>query len=678
MHIQPLGKHDGFVAIPHRQMVARLETIPLEPRLKEDFYKSFHTWCNSSGPTWSVDRTKALRDCIMQSRAQGGLSHKPDWVSTTKAGNLRGLYGRLYGVAQTSYKGFRAVLNLLNIYSVWTRTTLDLITRTEIVNEINQSPTVVSNSGSPGSKQMRKLHALWHSKGSAFNHNPGLKRPTRVKCKHATPLAQVLPGKKSHVALLGIDLYRIKNSMPYILHPVAIRQGLGGCLIEDNPAYNVQHWTSIAQQQGYTDSEIESIVSDVTSPNPVLRLVTEANVGNMSKNHVGRLNYSYEPGLKVRYFAAPNQVIQRALEPLKDGLFRVLKRLPWDCTFHQQKADGFIISAMRAGRTVHTVDMSKATDNFPWEYQKSVLNMVINTRDPYTRDVVGLLIDTVERGYWQMDGGRNLRKLTWSKGQPLGLGPSFPLFALTHGLVLFSLNEGRWDQKFFVLGDDVIILDDDLAVRYKKWLSTVDIKISTAKTFSSSEVGQFAGKTYTPQGSFWVPKWKEFTKDNVLDICSWWYPGLSAVFPKDRKLIDRVLSLPAPFGNGWNPDGLSFDDRLTDDIIDAMLEREKLNEEKSSPTSIDCRTSRIRTALKEAGLDDECVKDAVGFRVEEHRATRYSNRVTTSIPPELYAPETEVPGYPLRRFRGVKVDPYSKGTLHSWKSMFAPRPKGQD
>jgi len=678
MNWKPLGRHDNFVAIPHKQMVARLETIPLEQSLKVQFYELFRTWSDSSGPLWACERTKALRDCIMQSRAQGGLTHKPDWVATTPSGNLRGTYGHLYRVALASYKGFHSVLNLLNLYTVWSRTSLDTVTRTAIVTEVNQPPRVLGYSGSPGSKTLRKLHAIWHSKGQAFNHQPGLNRPQRVKCKRATPLTQVLPGKQSHVALLGTDIGRMRCSMPYILHSEAIRQALGGYLREENQDVAARLWAESASASGWTPEQIAQTLEEAKKHGSSVVFEAEAAYGNLRKDHVGRVNYTHEPGLKTRYFAAPNIVIQRALEPLKDGLFKVLRRIPWDCTLHQRKADDLIIGQMQRGKRVHTVDMSKATDNFPWEYQKAVLNLVINTRDPYSRDLVGLLIDTVERGQWHLDSGRNLRRLRWKKGQPLGLGPSFPLFTLTHGLVLFTLNDGRWDQKFFVLGDDVIILDDHLANRYKKWLSTVDIKISEAKTFSSSEVGQFAGKTYTPYGSFWTPKWTKFTRDNVLDVCAWWYPGLSAAFPKDRKTIDWVLSLPSPLGNGWNPAGLSLDDRLPPYIIDAMLERERLRSEKSQSTAIDCRLSRLRTALKKAGLNAQSILDAECLVIEEWRAVRLSTRQTTSVPPELYVPETEVPGYPRVRFSDIRVDPYSKGTLHSWKSVIASQPNCQD
>jgi hypothetical protein len=673
MKLSPLGKHDNFVAIPHRQLVARIKTIPLDHSVKVRFYNLFRKWSDSSSPLWAVDRTKALRDCIMQSRAHGGLISKPAWVASTKAGNLRGIYGSIYRIAMASYKGFRAILNLLNILTVWKQRSMDTVTRDGIHTEICQPPVVRSKVGSPGSKQLRKLQAIWLTKGRAFNNQTGLKGPTRVQCKRATPLAQVLPGKQSHVAQLGSDLTEMRNHMTYIQHPEPVRQAMGGWLMEINQSIAWTLWAQKASIDGWSDSDIKELRDQ-----PGLITKVEANSGNLKKDLVGRVNYTFEPGLKTRFFAAPNVVLQRALEPLKDGIFKVLKRLPWDCTHSQHKADDLIIGHMQRGKTCHTIDMSKATDNFPWEYQKTVLNMVMNTRDSYTRELVGLLTTIVERGQWHLDSGRNLRRCRWKKGQPLGLGPSFPLFALTHGLVLLSLNEGRWDSTFFVLGDDVIILDDHLAIRYKKWLSVVGVTISEQKTFSSNTVGQFAGKTYTPYGAFWVPKWVEFTKDNVIDVCAWWYPGLSEVFPKDRKTIDRVLSLPSPLGNGWNPTGLSLDDRLDPHVINSMLERDERRKAKAIPSSSDCRLTTIVKALRLSGFNDTSSYDACGLTVEKQRATSYTTSVTTSVPQALYAPETEVPGSPSIRFHGAKVDPYSKGKLSMWKHIFQSQPQSQD
>lgn len=670
--ITPLGKHSNFTAIPHKQMVARLTTIPLEHRLVIQFYELFRKWSDSSGPLWAVDRTKAFRDCIMQSRARGGLTNKPEWVATTKSGNLKGTYRELFQASMTSYKGFRAVINLLNIYTIWTRQTLSTSELSEIQKEINQPPVVVGSSGSPGTRTLRKMRAVWYSKGVAFNNVDGRTTPTRVKCNRAEPLSQILPGKDSHVAQLGTDLSRIKNSLFYQTAPESIRQALGGYLMETwDPAYQQCPWTledlrKVVPKASCETREdaIQFVIRNQAS------LATEANVVRGRKDMVGRVNYTHEPGLKTRFFAAPNIVIQRALEPLKDGLFKVIRRLPWDCTTHQRKADDLIIRQMRDGKTVHTVDMSKATDNFPWEYQKAVLDMVMQTRDQYTADLIRLLVTTVERGEWHLGSGRTLKRCRWKKGQPLGLGPSFPLFTLTHGLVLFALNEGRWDSKFFVLGDDVIILDDVLANKYKKWLQTVKVNVSLAKSFSSSEVGQFAGKTYTPYGAFWAPKWNMITKSSVLDACAWWYPGLSQAFPHDSKLIDKVLSLPLPLGNGWNPQGLSLNDRLPDDIIDKMVERERLEKEKSSPAAVECSLDPIRLALKKAGYNAQEILSAVDLRIEPWRATYKSTRLMTTVPRGFYAPETEVPGYPLVRYHGLRVDPYSKGSLRSWKTMF--------
>jgi hypothetical protein len=455
--------------------------------------------------------------------------------------------------------------------------------------------------------------------------------------------------------------------MPYSLHPEPINQAMGGEMLEDEQTalmiFLEQHEDFFSANPGSK----EAMLASIDNGSVICRI--PATNSNLKKDLVGKVNYTFEPGLKLRFYADPNVILQRALEPLKDGLFRIVKRVPWDCTHNQRKADSAVIAGMRRGELVHTIDMSKATDNFPWEYQKHVLRMVTNSRDENTRELVCLMISLVERGMFQLSSGRSIRRCRWNKGQPLGLGPSFPLFTLTHGLVLYALNEGNWSGDFYVLGDDVIILNDGLAARYKKWLHDVGVPISQAKSFSSSRIGQFAGKTFTPQGAFWTPKWQEVTQDNVLDCCAWWFPGLSRYFSKDRKTIDRVLSLPQPYGNGWNPEGLSLDERLSDQMVLNILEREDERLVKARPTSTKVSLEPLRAAMRARGFNDDTVLSALHLSLERDRAISYPTRVESSVPSLAYSPGTEVPGYPSVRFNERRVDPYSFGMLSYWKSI---------
>jgi hypothetical protein len=62
----------------------------------------------------------------------------------------------------------------------------------------------------------------------------------------------------------------------------------------------------------------------------------------------------------------------------------------------------------------------------------------------------------------------------------MGAYSSWPVFALTHGLLIGYLNRHSQarDVPFRVLGDDVVIYDDDLAVKYQKALAELDVPIS--------------------------------------------------------------------------------------------------------------------------------------------------------------------------------------------------------
>jgi len=123
-------------------------------------------------------------------------------------------------------------------------------------------------------------------------------------------------------------------------------------------------------------------------------------------------------------------------------------------------------SALHSGQTAHSIDLSKATDNSPWEFQKMVLKFLV--KGTMVHRMRSLLDDVVRRGWWVMPDESRVR---WGKDQPLGLDPSFPLFTISHGILLHILNGCKWNKAFYVLGDDVVIFDDLLAGRYREVLA---------------------------------------------------------------------------------------------------------------------------------------------------------------------------------------------------------------
>ena len=202
---------------------------------------------------------------------------------------------------------------------------------------------------------------------------------------------------------------------------------------------------------------------------------------DLSKLTAGNIGFIQEPGGKARCVASPFRIYQRVLQPLGDALFSILKDLPWDCTFDQSKAFPVIQKALRKSHTVHCVDLSSATDYFPLDIQMDVLRAIFGSQE-----LIDLFSD-LSRAVWRTNKPYQ-PTVGWKRGQPMGLYPSFASFGLTHGLLLLTLSKGYYHGQFFVVGDDVVILDDKLAKAYQEVLKLLECPFSP----SVPRVGLFA------------------------------------------------------------------------------------------------------------------------------------------------------------------------------------------
>jgi hypothetical protein len=157
-----------------------------------------------------------------------------------------------------------------------------------------------------------------------------------------------------------------------------------------------------------------------------------------------------------------------ALSKLGNFLFGVIRSLPWDCTFDQEKGLVFTLEALKRGKKVYCFDLSDATNYFPLELQEYVVSFCGHP----DIDTSMRLFRHLARARWSTPNSYDIMDfeaefLQCSKGQPLGLYPSFPLFALTHGLLLRALEyEFGLKDTFRVLGDDVVITSGSVASRY--------------------------------------------------------------------------------------------------------------------------------------------------------------------------------------------------------------------
>jgi len=272
--------------------------------------------------------------------------------------------------------------------------------------------------------------------------------------------------------------------------------------------------------------------------------------------NVGKIGIIQEPGLKLRAVANPARVYQAALKPLGDDLYRKLAMLPWDCTHNQSRPFTILQENLRNRKTIHAIDLSNATDRFPLLLQESLLNSLY-----HRKDAINLFLD-LSRSRWICPISD--RPISWKTGQPLGLYPSFASFALCHGMMLYVLNGRKHNDDFFVLGDDVVILDDGLNDAYRRFLSSMDIPFSESKTISSNSLTEFGGKLIIPEAVIPQLKWRHVSDDSFLDLASnFGEPFRKLMRSRQKKIFDMVKIIPEFLGGcGFNPTGIPLEQRI--------------------------------------------------------------------------------------------------------------------
>jgi hypothetical protein len=289
--------------------------------------------------------------------------------------------------------------------------------------------------------------------------------------------------------------------------------------------------------------------------------------------YVGCVSLIQEPGLKLRAVANPSRVIQYALEPLKDFLRSILTDIPEDCTFDQSKGVNWCQAQLTLGKTLFSVDLSDATNLFPWEIQVYVLSEVRNyISSPAFKDIFDSCVTIFKmaaKSVWRC----NLGDVFFRKGQPLGLGPSFFLFALSHHYVLRSLGS---EDNYRILGDDIVISDSGLASRYVDQMTRMGCSISMEKTLESGTVAEFASNLIMQNLKVKQHKWRKVTRSNAIDLARLYGPKILHELPKSiRRVVLAISDIPEQFGGlGWNPKGLSFETRMSGPIGKILIEYE--------------------------------------------------------------------------------------------------------
>lgn len=200
---------------------------------------------------------------------------------------------------------------------------------------------------------------------------------------------------------------------------------------------------------------------------------------------LGRLGRKLEGSGKVRIFAMPNPILQTLLRPLHDWVMSILRTLPMDGTFDQPAP----LARLKGKRELFSFDLKSATDLLPAALSESLLYGLFG--EELSQTWGDLMQTTVFRGPDRVAQNKSPRLFKFTRGQPLGYYSSWPVFTLTHHMLVWvcawEVYPGKVFTDYAILGDDIVIADRRVAEEYEERMVACQAVISREKSLTSSK-----------------------------------------------------------------------------------------------------------------------------------------------------------------------------------------------
>lgn len=277
----------------------------------------------------------------------------------------------------------------------------------------------------------------------------------------------------------------------------------------------------------------------------------------------GYVDHKIQTDGKVRWFYAAPRWQNEMFKQYSRSLYDTLRAIQEDCTFDQNKGVRQVQSWLKDNDRCYSIDLSAATDAFPWSITKKAISNLCPPSAKQTWKKFIQLYQTLV-----IDPGAMIRTpididfihVTWTKGQPLGAQASFAMFALSHHYVVRKLfhNIGEsWGNQYVILGDDIVIRNARVAQLYRETMHLYGVEISEAKSVSSSRVGEFAGRVILKESMGFKTKAFHVIPENLHSAIS--ILGARAVRSCRNSFARNVMALIPQSGyDGTNPGGFPF------------------------------------------------------------------------------------------------------------------------
>ena len=202
-----------------------------------------------------------------------------------------------------------------------------------------------------------------------------------------------------------------------------------------------------------------------------------------TRPELGRFGRKLEGAGKVRLFAIVNPVLQTLVRPLHEWAMGVLASLPTDGTFNQHAP----LHKLSGKKELFSFDLKSATDLLPVDLSGSLLVSLFG--DQFAQSWCFLMTMVNFRSPDRGSVPTRARVYRFTRGQPLGYYSSWPIFTLTHHLLVwlaaYEVHPGKRFWDYAILGDDIVIADAQVAREYSKIMDKAMGVISKEKSLVS-------------------------------------------------------------------------------------------------------------------------------------------------------------------------------------------------
>ena len=530
--VKVIRARSRLIALPQNTLIACINDI--------------ESWYKHNGAQWTVDRLKFIKQCAIRYLTMGELPPKESkvWMRKNRKGLFYGHWGTILKLMVQRPKSTALFLQCYTAFAVEGQPTENQI---QLYKETLEKPF------QGDSDTLNKVNSFIELLTPEV-----AKRYFNCLCKDISHRQHYLMNARANNFNQLVDLlWVVKDFLTSDFGQNVVREHPWVMSALDLDGYQIPHRLS--------NEELSKILGVPINVTPFV---------------MANINWIHEPGLKERIVADFVKVLEFLTYSFGKRLYDILKMIPWDATYHEERGYETIKAHLNksSNTTCYCFDLSKATDRFPLSTQVAVIRGLEAVMGPNFTHEAELFIKACHEPARLPNG-----ELThWEVGQPMGAYPSFALFSLTHGMVLMSYLESKgqaYTGQFVVHGDDLVILDGELARYYECYISVAGAEINNFKTIISSDYAELNSRLVTRRGFIRFPKWKPITPSSIMDQVQTWGASCVAWCYKSQakqQAVRDILAIPhiLPNGQSINPEGKSEMERFIstpDKVLEEIL-----------------------------------------------------------------------------------------------------------